>query len=137
VSEWRERLEYHRLACMRGLAATAACVAVLGLGATQLIEPVPAAAATADSTPLVVRAPEEPTTTVAPTTTAPAQIGSGHSYGCHPSYRGACVPYATDVDCIGGTNDGPAYVGPVKVVGPDEYQLDYDGDGNACEMVSR
>ena len=53
---------------------------------------------------------------------------------CHPSYQGACVPMASDVDCAGGSGNGPAYVrGPVRVVGWDEYDLDRDGDGVACE----
>lgn len=54
--------------------------------------------------------------------------------GCHASYEGACVPIASDVDCAGGSGNGPAYVrGPVYVVGPDVYDLDRDGDGVACE----
>jgi hypothetical protein len=53
---------------------------------------------------------------------------------CHPSYTGACVPFASDVDCAGGSGNGPAYVrGPVHVVGADVYDLDRDGDGVACE----
>lgn len=53
---------------------------------------------------------------------------------CHPSYTGACVPFASDVDCEGGSGNGPAYVrGPVYVVGEDVYDLDRDGDGVACE----
>ncbi|WP_234450975.1 excalibur calcium-binding domain-containing protein [Paracoccus sp. MC1862] len=53
---------------------------------------------------------------------------------CHPSYEGACVPIASDADCAGGSGNGPAYVtGPVRVVGPDVYDLDRDGDGVACE----
>lgn len=53
---------------------------------------------------------------------------------CHPSYSGACVPIASDVDCAGGTGDGPAYVkGPVYVIGDDEYDLDRNNDGVACE----
>lgn len=53
---------------------------------------------------------------------------------CHPSYAGVCVPFASDVDCAGGKGDGPAYVrGPVRVIGPDVYKLDRDGDGIACE----
>lgn len=53
---------------------------------------------------------------------------------CHPSYTGVCVPMAADVDCANGSGDGPAHVtGPVYVVGPDEYKLDRDGDGVACE----
>lgn len=53
---------------------------------------------------------------------------------CHTSYSGVCVPIASDVDCEGGSGDGPAYVrGPLQVVGPDVYDLDRDGDGIACD----
>lgn len=53
---------------------------------------------------------------------------------CHPSYIGACVPVASDVDCAGGSGNGPEYVvGPVEVVGPDVYGLDRDNDGVGCE----
>jgi resuscitation-promoting factor RpfB len=54
--------------------------------------------------------------------------------GCDPNYSGACVPIASDVDCAGGSGDGPAYVqGPVRVVGTDVYRLDRDGDGIGCD----
>jgi resuscitation-promoting factor RpfB len=44
------------------------------------------------------------------------------------------VPIASDVDCAGGSGNGPAYVrGPVKVIGDDIYGLDRDGDGWGCE----
>lgn len=65
-----------------------------------------------------------------PTTAAPA------AGGCHPSYSGACVPTGfSDVDCAGGSGDGPGYVSAKRfqVVGPDVYRLDSDGDGVACE----
>jgi endonuclease YncB( thermonuclease family) len=54
---------------------------------------------------------------------------------CHPSYQGACLdPSLSDYDCAGGSGNGPGYVeGPIRVVGPDEYRLDADGDGVACE----
>jgi hypothetical protein len=53
---------------------------------------------------------------------------------CDPNYSGACVPIASDVDCAGGSGNGPAYVdGPVTVVGSDIYDLDRDGDGTACD----
>jgi hypothetical protein len=53
---------------------------------------------------------------------------------CDPNYSGACVPIASDVDCLGGTGDGPAYVqGPVYVIGTDIYGLDKDHDGVGCE----
>ncbi|TWE28399.1 hypothetical protein FHX69_1054 [Prauserella muralis] len=52
---------------------------------------------------------------------------------CDPNYTG-CVPVASDVDCAGGSGNGPAYVsGPVRVVGSDVYDLDRDGDGIACD----
>jgi resuscitation-promoting factor RpfB len=54
--------------------------------------------------------------------------------GCHANYSGACVPIAKDVDCAGGSGNGPAYVrGPLRVVGKDVYDLDRDGDGTACD----
>lgn len=54
--------------------------------------------------------------------------------GCDSNYTGACVPIASDVDCAGGSGNGPEYVrGPVHVVGTDHYKLDSDGDGVACE----
>lgn len=53
---------------------------------------------------------------------------------CDPNYSGACVPIASDVDCAGGSGNGPAYVqGPVRVVGRDIYGLDRDNDGIGCE----
>jgi hypothetical protein len=45
-----------------------------------------------------------------------------------------CLPPGGDVDCAGGSGDGPRYVnGPVRVTGSDPYGLDGDGDGIACE----
>lgn len=53
---------------------------------------------------------------------------------CDSNYSGACVPIASDVDCGGGSGNGPAYVnGPVRVEGYDIYDLDADGDGWACD----
>src|SRR3989344_4503831 len=52
---------------------------------------------------------------------------------CDPNYSG-CVPIASDVDCAGGSGNGPAYVrGPVQVIGSDIYDLDRDGDGVGCD----
>ncbi|MGW1346970.1 G5 domain-containing protein [Kribbella sp. NPDC002412] len=54
--------------------------------------------------------------------------------GCDPNYSGGCVPIASDVDCSGGSGNGPEYVrGPVTVVGNDVYDLDRDNDGLGCE----
>ena len=53
--------------------------------------------------------------------------------GCNKNYSG-CVPIASDVDCAGGSGNGPEYVrGPIKVTGRDVYGLDRDNDGVACE----
>lgn len=52
---------------------------------------------------------------------------------CDPNYSG-CVPVASDVDCAGGSGNGPAYVkGPIRVIGTDIYGLDRNNDGVACE----
>lgn len=53
--------------------------------------------------------------------------------GCDPNYSG-CVPIDTDVDCAGGSGNGPSYAdGPVDVIGEDIYDLDADDDGVGCE----
>ncbi len=45
---------------------------------------------------------------------------------------------AYDVDCAGGSGDGPGYVsGPVRVIGSDIYDLDRDGDGWGCDCKKR
>ena len=45
-----------------------------------------------------------------------------------------CIPRGPDVDCAGGSGNGPRYVrGPVTVNGSDPYGLDSDGDGVGCE----
>jgi hypothetical protein len=52
---------------------------------------------------------------------------------CNPNYS-PCVPNASDVDCAGGSGNGPEYVdGPIRVIGDDPYDLDRDGDGIACD----
>jgi resuscitation-promoting factor RpfB len=52
---------------------------------------------------------------------------------CDSNYSG-CVPISSDVDCAGGSGNGPAYVsGPVYVTGDDIYGLDGNGDGVGCE----
>ena len=78
------------------------------------------------SAPATTR-PTSPPVTAPPATAAPA--------GCHSSYAGACVPIASDVDCGGGSGNGPAYVYDknFQVVGPDVYGLDSDNDGIGCE----
>lgn len=65
----------------------------------------------------------------------PAPAPAPAQGNCDPNYSGACVPIASDVDCAGGSGNGPAYVqGPVRVVGSDIYGLDgNDNDGIGCE----
>lgn len=70
--------------------------------------------------------PNQQTSVVTPVVNNP-------NHGCDPNYS-ECVPIASDVDCAGGSGNGPAYVrGPIKVIGKDIYRLDSDGDGIACE----
>lgn len=69
-----------------------------------------------------------------PPVTQVIAVGTKVTQQCDPNYSGACVPIASDVDCAGGSGDGPAYVrGPVRVIGTDIYDLDRDGDGIGCE----
>jgi hypothetical protein len=57
---------------------------------------------------------------------------------CDPNYAGACLqPDASDYDCEGGSGDGSEYTGEVRVVGDDHYDLDRDGDGVACDYLTR
>ena len=51
---------------------------------------------------------------------------------CTPGYS-PCLTPAADYDCAGGSGDGPASTGFVRVTGSDPYDLDADGDGLACE----
>lgn len=70
--------------------------------------------------------------TAAPVTQV-VRVGTRQEPQCDPNYSG-CVPIASDVDCAGGSGNGPAYVhGPVRVIGSDIYDLDRDGDGVGCD----
>ena len=81
------------------------------------------------TTPPTTAPPPPPTTTPPPPPTTRPQTSSG----CDPNYSG-CVPISSDVDCAGGSGNGPAYVqGPVQVTGSDIYGLDADHDGTGCE----
>lgn len=76
-----------------------------------------------------------PTTTAPPTTAPPSPPVTeppAPASDCNPNYD-PCVPNASDVDCAGGSGNGPAYTGPVRVIGTDVYDLDADNDGFACE----
>lgn len=65
----------------------------------------------------------------------PATKGDSTHAGqnCHPSYSGCLNPNASDYDCVGGSGNGPYYTGRVRVIGPDVFGLDRDGDGWGCE----
>ena len=79
-------------------------------------------------------APPTTTTSSTTTTTTQAPPPTDADNQCHPSYQGECVPAGvSDVDCRGGSGNGPYYAGRVTVVGPDVYDLDRDGDGVGCE----
>jgi hypothetical protein len=77
--------------------------------------------------------PPPPPPSTRTTTSKPVAAAKPAGSGCDPNYSG-CVPVASDVDCEGGSGNGPAYVqGPVRVTGKDVYGLDADHDGIACE----
>jgi len=74
-----------------------------------------------------------PINEVTSTGTYIAPVQKAASSACDPNYSGACVPIASDVDCAGGSGNGPVYVnGPVQVIGVDIYDLDRDGNGWGC-----
>jgi hypothetical protein len=116
-------------------------------------DPVAATAASAPPTTVAVTTTAAPTTTIRPTTTTrPTPTTTKRkavaapttrrptpttrpASTCHPSYQGECLKARIgDYDCVGGSGNGPNYVhGTVRVVGPDEFDLDRDGDGWGCE----
>ena len=54
---------------------------------------------------------------------------------CSPYYPDVCLAMNKgDYDCAGGSGNGPNYVsGPIKVLPPDPFDLDRDGDGIGCD----
>ncbi|MEQ6900334.1 PASTA domain-containing protein [Nocardioides sp. YIM 152588] len=62
----------------------------------------------------------------------PAPEPEPEPQNCTPGYS-PCLPPASDYDCAGGSGNGPAYTGTVRVDGPDIYDLDRDGDGIGCD----
>jgi hypothetical protein len=64
---------------------------------------------------------------------APVPVPQPAATNCTPGYS-PCIAPGSDVDCAGGSGNGPRYVsGPVQVTGSDPYGLDRDGDGIGCE----
>jgi hypothetical protein len=96
-------------------------------------KPPPTTAVKLEPPPIIPPAPAVTTQVQQPPPPPPAPEPEPEP-DCHPSYSSPCVPIESDVDCAGGSGNGPAYVrGPVIVVGPDVYDLDRDGDGVGCE----
>jgi len=75
--------------------------------------------------------PVPPTATAVPPTSTPVPAPTPES-NCTPGYD-PCIPPGSDVDCAGGSGNGPRYVGPTRVTGSDPYDLDRDNDGWGCE----
>ena len=77
---------------------------------------------------VIAKAPPPPPPSTAPPPTTPAR-------NCDPSYPDVCLdPAVEDYDCAGGSGNGPEYVeGPIRVLPPDPFDLDRDGDGLGCE----
>lgn len=73
---------------------------------------------------VIAKAPPPPP----PPVTAPPK-------NCDPSYPDVCLHDGIgDYDCAGGSGNGPNYVdGPIRVLPPDPFGLDRDGDGSGCE----
>ncbi|HYI99550.1 MAG TPA: hypothetical protein VEX36_07745 [Thermoleophilaceae bacterium] len=66
-------------------------------------------------------------------TPAPAPVSPPPSSVDCQGYDPCLLP-GPDVDCAGGSGNGPRYVdGPVSVSGSDPYDLDGNGDGVGCE----
>ncbi|MFL6130940.1 MAG: PASTA domain-containing protein [Mycobacteriales bacterium] len=66
---------------------------------------------------------------------APKPAPSSASTSCDPAYPDVCLKDGIgDYDCSSGSGNGPNYVrGPVRVLPPDPFGLDADGDGVGCE----
>ena len=81
----------------------------------------------------VVSTPPVDQVTTIGTKPAPVAAPAPAASTCDPNY-GGCVPIASDVDCAGGSGNGPAYVdGVVAVIGSDIYDLDRDNNGFGCD----
>ncbi|WP_106410133.1 excalibur domain-containing protein [Pseudofrankia saprophytica] len=89
---------------------------------------VPAPVRTTTAAPAPAPAPAPARTTAA----APAPPASSN---CDPAYPDVCLEDGKgDYDCAGGSGNGPNYVrGPVRVLAPDPFGLDADGDGVGCQ----
>jgi hypothetical protein len=78
------------------------------------------------------------TSDLGPSRYSPAWAGAPPRPDCHPSYQpradGSCIPAVANVRCARDGVDGPVLVsGRYRIVGPDVFSLDPDGDGIACD----
>lgn len=63
-------------------------------------------------------------------------ISANAGSNCTPGYRPCIANRASDVDCYGGSGNGPRYTRPgvvYRVQGADRYGLDADNDHRGCE----
>ncbi|AXK89293.1 hypothetical protein H1R78_00765 [Nocardia farcinica] len=109
------------------------CAAVSVSACGELSGPAPTSTSSTTAAPATPRpAPPSPAQQPPPPPAVAPPLPAAPGPSCHPSYD-PCVPITSDVDCSGGSGNGPAYTGRVRVVGPDEYDLDRDNDGIGCE----
>lgn len=134
----------------------AVALLVAGCGGTDssktTIEPTTTPPATptttvAQATPTLTATPKPthvPTTKPAPRTTVrttrppqprPSTTSAAPVRNCDPAYPDVCLHDGIgDYDCAGGSGNGPNYVsGPIRVLPPDPFGLDANGNGVGCE----
>ncbi|HUP83712.1 MAG TPA: hypothetical protein VM284_05950 [Candidatus Limnocylindria bacterium] len=75
------------------------------------------------------------------TLASPVLAGASAQKSCTPGYSPCIANKTSDVDCWGGSGNGPRYTAPnttysVKT-GSDRYGLDSDHDGLGCEPPGR
>ena len=111
------------------LATCQPVTAINALGAVPApAEVSPTTSSSTTTTPTTTTAPVTTSTTTASPTTTQALAPVVNCQGYDP-----CLEPGPDVDCAGGSGNGPRYVGRVIVTGSDPYDLDRDGDGIGCE----
>ncbi|ADP84677.1 hypothetical protein FraEuI1c_6707 [Pseudofrankia inefficax] len=99
------------------------------------------AAAAAVAAPHTSQAPPPPPAQAAPPpqnqapAPAPPATTAPPPANCDPAYPDNCLHDGIgDYDCAGGSGNGPNYVsGPIRVLPPDPFGLDGDGDGIGCQ----
>ena len=80
-------------------------------------------------------APRTTVRTARPPKPAPPTTSAAPVQNCDSAYPDVCLHDGIgDYDCAGGSGNGPNYVdGPIRVLPPDPFGLDRDGDGTGCE----